>query len=107
MGTNPARVLMMKETTLDPEYTVGEIIDRLSAFDRDATFRLAINPLCPMEHTAGSIVGVVDPQGRTVVYLAERGEQLGPVPKSVAVDLAWHEPIEAPPRRRRSATGDQ
>ncbi|MEK9518246.1 hypothetical protein MIU24_02330 [Streptomyces venezuelae] len=98
---------MMKENTLDPEYTVGEIIDRLSAFDRDATFRMAINPLFPMEHTAGSIVSTLDPQGRTVVYLAERGEQLGPLPKSVAVDLTWHEPFEAPPRRRRSATGNQ
>ncbi|WP_405421447.1 hypothetical protein [Streptomyces erythrochromogenes] len=96
----------MKETTLDPECTVGEIIDRLSAFDRDAVFRLAINPLFLMEHTAGSIVSTVDPQGRSVVYLAERGEQLGPLPKSVAVDLAWHEPVEAPSRRRRAATGN-
>ncbi|MFG2978851.1 hypothetical protein ACGFYY_38420 [Streptomyces sp. NPDC048331] len=98
---------MTKETTLDAECTVGEIIDRLAAFDRDAIFRLAVNPLFPMEHTAGAIVSHVDPQGRTVVYLAERGEQLGPVPKSVAVDLTWHEPSEAPPRRRRTATGDQ
>ncbi|MGP3684551.1 hypothetical protein ACTVZO_07540 [Streptomyces sp. IBSNAI002] len=96
----------MKENTLDPEYTIGEIIDRLSVFDRDAIFRLAINPLFAMEHTAGSIVSTVDPQGRTVVYLAEGGEQLGPLPKSVAVDLTWHEPVEAPPRRRRSATGN-
>lgn len=91
---------------MEPEYTIGEIIDRLSAFGRDATFRMAINPLFPMAHTAGSIVSTVDPQGRTVVYLAERGEQLGPLPKSAAVDLTWHEPVEAPPRRRRSATGD-
>ncbi|MCY0935946.1 hypothetical protein [Streptomyces sp. H34-S4] len=96
----------MKENILDPERTIGEVIDRLSAFDRDAIFRMAVNPLFPMEHTAGSIVSTVDPQGRTVVYLAERGEQLGPLPKSVAVDLTWHEPVEAPPRRRRNATGD-
>ncbi|MER5567203.1 hypothetical protein ABT083_13475 [Streptomyces goshikiensis] len=96
----------MKETTLDPEYTIGEIIDQLSAFDRDAVFRLAINPLFPMEHTVGSIVSTVDPQGRTVVYLAERGEQLGPLPKSVAVDLTWHEPVDVPPRRRRPAPGN-
>ncbi|MGW2585338.1 hypothetical protein ACWCYZ_29150 [Streptomyces virginiae] len=97
----------MKENTLDPEYTVSEIIERLSAFDGNAICRMAINPLFPMEHTAGSIVSTRDPQGRTVVYLADGGEQLGPLPKSVAVDLTWHKPFEAPPRRRRSATGNQ
>ncbi|AWZ10669.1 MULTISPECIES: hypothetical protein [unclassified Streptomyces] len=96
----------MKEPTLAPEYTIGEIIDRLSEFDRDAILRMAINPLFPMEHTAGSIVSAVDPQGRTVVYLAESGEQLGPLPKPAAVELAWHEPVEAPSRRRRGATGN-
>ncbi|MCY0940199.1 MULTISPECIES: hypothetical protein [Streptomyces] len=97
----------MKENTLDPELTVGEIIDRLSAFDRGAPLRLAINPLFPMEHTVGGIVGTVDMHGRHVVYLAERGEQLGPLPQAVAVDLTWHESVEAPSRRRRSATGNQ
>lgn len=92
---------------MESECTIGEIIDRLSVFDRDAIFRLAINPLFATEHTVGSIVSAVDPRGRNVVYLAESGEQLGPLPKSVAVELTWHEPIEAPPRRRRSATGDQ
>ncbi|MFJ7589515.1 hypothetical protein ACIQZO_19465 [Streptomyces sp. NPDC097617] len=96
----------MKENTLDREHTVGEIIDRLAAFDRDAIVRMAINPLFPMEHTMGPIVSTEDPRGRTVVYLAESGEQLGPLPKSVAVDFAWQEPIEAPPRRRRGATGN-
>ncbi|WUX19771.1 hypothetical protein OG207_06755 [Streptomyces sp. NBC_01439] len=90
---------------LDREITVGEFIDRLSAFDRSAPVRLAINPLFPLEHTVAGITATMDTQGRTVVYIAERGEQLGPVPPAVAVGLAWHEPTEAPPRRRRTATG--
>lgn len=99
--------MTMKENTLDPELTVGEIIDRLSAFDRDAPLRLAINPLFALEHTVGGVVGTVDTQGRAVVYLAERGEQLGPLPQTVAVALAWHESVEAPSRQRRKATGNQ
>ncbi|WP_372481384.1 hypothetical protein [Streptomyces flavotricini] len=96
---------LLKENLLDREITVGEVIDRLSAFDRGAPVRLAINPLFPLEHTVAGITATVDTQGRTVVYIAERGEQLGPVPPAVAVGLAWREPTEAPPRRRRPATG--
>ncbi|GHD79313.1 hypothetical protein GCM10010336_61110 [Streptomyces goshikiensis] len=92
---------------MDPELTVGEIVDRLSALDRDAVLRFAINPLFPLEHTVGVIVATVNPQGRPVVYLAERGEQLGPLPKQVAVDLGWQEPVDAPLRRRQPAAGDQ
>lgn len=95
------------ENTLEPEITVGEVIDRLADFDRGAVLRLAVNPFFPLEHTVASVVGTVDTRGRTVVYIAERGEQLGPVPPAVAVGLTWHEPAEAPPRRRRAATGGE
>ncbi|MFJ5546732.1 hypothetical protein [Streptomyces sp. NPDC093225] len=97
----------MKENTLHPELTVGAMIDRLSAFDRDAPLRLAINPLFALEHTVGGIVPAVDAHGRTVVYIVESGDQLGPVPPSVAVAVNWQDSVEAPPRRRRSATGNQ
>lgn len=90
---------------MDREITVGEVIDLLSAYDRRVPVRLAINPFFPLEHTVAGIAATVDTQGRTVVYIAERGEQLGPVPPAVAVGLAWHAPTEAPERRRRSATG--
>lgn len=42
-----------------------------------------------------------------MVYIAEsaEAEQFGPLPPAVAVALTWQEPVEAPQRRRRGATG--
>jgi hypothetical protein len=90
-----------------PEMTVGDILDLLSGCDRDTRVRLAINPFFPMVHRMGGVERAVDEQGRPVVYIAEsaEAEQFGPVPPAVAVALTWQEPVEAPPRRRRGATG--
>lgn len=90
-----------------PEMTVGDILDLLSGCDRDTPVRLAINPFFPMAHRMGSVEKSVDEQGRPMVYIAEspEAEQFGPLPPAVAVALTWQEPVEAPPRRRRGATG--
>lgn len=88
-----------------PEMTVGDIIDALSAFDRDTTARLAINPFFPMAHRLGSVEQSVDEHGRPVVYIAESPEaEQFPLPPAVAIALTWQGPVEAPPRRRRGAT---
>ncbi|MGW1194479.1 hypothetical protein ACWD4B_01270 [Streptomyces sp. NPDC002536] len=83
--------------------TVGELIDRLSACDRDATVRLAINPFFPMAHQVADVVACRDENGRPVVFLAEdkEAEQHGHLPPEVAVRLTWQEPVDAPRRRRR------
>lgn len=85
------------------ELTVGDLLDRLSACDREAVVQLAINPDFPMAHRAGAVAGARDEQGRPVLMLTEpeQAEQFGPLPPDVAVALTWHEPTEAPPRRRR------
>ncbi|MEU5898717.1 hypothetical protein [Streptomyces venezuelae] len=86
--------------------TVGDLIDALSAFDRDTTARLAINPFHPLAHRMGSVTQSVDEHGRPVVYIAESPEaEQFPLPPAVAVVLTWQGPVEAPPRRRRGATG--
>lgn len=82
--------------------TVGEIIDRLSACDRDATFYLAINPFFPYTHFAGEVVTARDGQGAQVVFLAEGG-QGGLLPPPVAQALTWHPPTSTPSRGRRPA----
>ncbi|CCK32089.1 hypothetical protein BN159_7710 [Streptomyces davaonensis JCM 4913] len=89
-----------------PEMTVGDIIDLLSAFDRDTPVRLAINPFWPMAHRLGGVEKSVDEDGRPVVYIAEspEAEQFGPLPPAVAVALTWQGPVDVPPRRRRGAT---
>ncbi|MFE4985785.1 MULTISPECIES: hypothetical protein [unclassified Streptomyces] len=87
--------------------TVGDLIDRLSACDRSAPLRLAMNPFFPMAHRAAQIVEALDEKEKPVVYLAEwrdEDSQLGPLPPEVAVAFAWQAPVLAPPRRpRRSA----
>ncbi len=90
-----------------PEMTVGDILDLLSACDRDTPVRLAINPFFPMAHRLGAVHNTVDERGRPMVYIAEsaEAEQFGPLPPAVAVALTWQEPVEAPQRRRRGATG--
>lgn len=90
-----------------PEMTAGDIIDLLSACDRDTPVRLAINPFFPMAHRLGAVHNMVDERGRPTVYIAEskEAEQFGPLPPAVAVALTWQEPVEAPRRRRRGATG--
>ncbi|MFJ7423401.1 hypothetical protein ACIQXD_33065 [Streptomyces uncialis] len=85
-----------------PELTVGELIDQLSALDRDATVRLAVNPFFPMAHRLSGVMAARDETGRPLVFLAD-GDQLGHVPPDVAVRLTWHEPTTAPPRTRRRA----
>ncbi|MFD8117845.1 hypothetical protein [Streptomyces microflavus] len=87
--------------------TVGDILDLLSACDRDTPVRLAINPFFPMAHRLGAVHNTVDERGRPMIYIAEsaEAEQFGPLPPAVAVALTWQEPVEAPQRRRRGATG--
>ncbi|MCX4659159.1 hypothetical protein [Streptomyces uncialis] len=85
-----------------PELTVGELIDQLSALDRSATVRLAVNPFFPMAHRVAGVVGARDEKGMPLVFLAD-GDQLGHVPPDVAVRLTWQEPTVAPPRGRRRA----
>lgn len=89
------------------EMTVGEILDLLSACDREAPVRLAVNPFFPMAHRLGSVEKAVDEHGQPMVYIAEskEAEQFGPLPPAVAAALAWQAPAEAPARHRRDATG--
>lgn len=89
------------------ETTVGEIVDLLSACDRNAPARLAINPFFPMAHRLGGVIEAADEDGNPVVYIAEsrEAEQLGYLPPDVTVALAWQRPTDAPPRRRRGAVG--
>ncbi|MCX2969429.1 MULTISPECIES: hypothetical protein [Streptomyces] len=91
------------------EMTVGDLIDRLSACDRDAPVRQAMNPFFPMAHRIAQVIQATDETGQTVVYLAEGRDadtQLGHLPPEVAVELAWQSPVQAPPRRpRRTASG--
>ncbi|MCQ9179189.1 hypothetical protein KMT30_09095 [Streptomyces sp. IBSBF 2953] len=92
------------------EMTVGELIDLLSAYDRSAPVRQAMNPFFPMAHRLAQVVEATDGSGQTVVYLAEgRDEdtQLGHLPPEVAVLLAWQGPVQAPPRRPRRTAGGQ
>ncbi|MEI5100946.1 hypothetical protein RB200_23400 [Streptomyces sp. PmtG] len=88
-----------------PEKTTGDLLDQLAACERGAAVRLAINPDFPMAHRAGPLISARDQQGRPVLLLTEpdEPEQFGPLPPDVAVTLTWHEPTEAPPRRRRRA----
>ncbi|MFH9071408.1 hypothetical protein [Streptomyces alboflavus] len=86
-----------------PEPTVGDLLDQLAACDRAAVVQLAINPDFPMAHRAGPVTSARDEEGRPVLFLTEpeEAEQFGPLQPDVAVALTWHEPTEAPPRRRR------
>ncbi|MEU9339195.1 hypothetical protein AB0D49_39665 [Streptomyces sp. NPDC048290] len=87
--------------------TVADLIGLLSAMDQNAPARLAVNPFYPMAHTIAAVVSARDEEGRSVVFLAESGEQLGHLPPDVAVRLTWQEPTVAPPhRRRRTARPD-
>lgn len=95
-----------------PEITVGDVLDALSACDRETPVRLAVNPFFPMAHLLGCVIEGRDGGGRPVAYFAEAQEavQLGPLPPDVAVKLTWQPPNEAPARRRRGTTrpsGDQ
>ncbi|MCE7081753.1 hypothetical protein [Streptomyces sp. ST2-7A] len=91
-----------------PEMTVDELIDLLSACDRSAPVRQAMNPFLPMAHRLAQVVQPVDETGRTVVHLAEgRDEdtQLGHLPPEAAVALSRQGPVQAPPRRPRRTAG--
>lgn len=86
-----------------PEMTVGDLIDLLSACDRSVPVRLAMNPFFPTAHRLTQVVQAEE-QGQRVVYLAEGRDpdsQLGPVPPEVAVALTWQGPVQGPPRRTR------
>lgn len=91
------------------EMTVGDLIGLLSACDRSAPVRQAMNPFFPMAHRLAQVVQSVDETGQSVVYLAEGKDadtQLGHLPPEVAVELAWQSPVQAPPRRhRRTVSG--
>ncbi|GHH22816.1 hypothetical protein [Streptomyces rubradiris] len=93
------------------EMTVQDLIDLLSACERDAPVRQALNPFFPVEHRLAQVIQAMDATGKTVVYLAEGGDehsQLGALPPEVAVKLAWQSPVQPPPRRaRRTARGGQ
>ncbi|MEC4019688.1 hypothetical protein [Streptomyces sp. H27-D2] len=86
---------------MHPDITVGEFIDRLSAYDRDAVLRLAINPHFPMAHRVGDLIEATDAAGRPVVFLAETGQQ-DYLPPTVAQALTWHPPTVVPLRTRRA-----
>ncbi|MEU1073611.1 MULTISPECIES: hypothetical protein [unclassified Streptomyces] len=89
-----------------PEPTVGDLLDQLSACDHSAVVQLALNPDFPMAHRAGPVAARIE-EGHPVLFLTEpdveEAEQFGPLLPHVAVALSWHEPTEAPPRRRRGA----
>ncbi|GAA2677867.1 hypothetical protein GCM10010400_46220 [Streptomyces aculeolatus] len=88
--------------------TVGDLITLLSACDRDAPVRQAMNPFFPMAHRLAQVVPSVDEMGRPVVYLAEgrdEDSQLGYLPPEVAVVLAWQSPVQPPPRDPRRTVG--
>ncbi|MFG2629171.1 hypothetical protein [Streptomyces sp. NPDC048473] len=90
------------------EMTVGDLIDLLTACDRSAPVRQAMNPFFPMAHRLAQVVQSVDETGQPVVYLAEGREtdaQLGHLLPEVAVELTWHGPVQAPPRRVRRTAG--
>ncbi|MFE7114180.1 hypothetical protein ACFU99_01990 [Streptomyces sp. NPDC057654] len=90
------------------ELTVGDLIDLLSVCDRSVPARLAMNPFFPMAHRLTQVVQAVDERGRPVVYLAEGRDadtRLGHLPPEVAVALAWHGPVQPPPRRPRRTAG--
>ncbi|GAB3121024.1 hypothetical protein GCM10027160_37860 [Streptomyces calidiresistens] len=90
------------------EMTVGELIARLSACDRSAVVRQAMNPFFPMAHRLDQVLQATDGAGRPVVYLAEGPEvdtRLGHLPPEVAVALTWQEPVQPSPRRRRRTAG--
>lgn len=87
-----------------PEMTVGDLIRHLSTFDQVAPVRLAVNPFFPMAHTLAGAVEARDENGTPVVFLADSGDQLGPLPPDVAVRLTWQEPTVAPARPRRRTT---
>ncbi|MEU7086818.1 hypothetical protein [Streptomyces achromogenes] len=93
------------------EMTVQDLINLLSACERDAPVRQALNPFFPMEHRLAQVIQATDATGKMVVYLAEGGDeysQLGVLPPEVAVKLAWQVPAQPPPRRpRRTARGNQ
>ncbi|MFD8847649.1 hypothetical protein [Streptomyces sp. NPDC059604] len=89
-----------------PEMTVGELVDLLSGCDRNGLVRQAMNPFFPMAHRLAQVVQSVDETGQLVVYLAEgrdENSQLGHLPPEATVALAWHGPVQAPPRRPRRA----
>ncbi|MGY9065335.1 hypothetical protein [Streptomyces sp. CAS3] len=93
---------------MSPEMTVDDLIDLLSACDRSAPVRQAMNPFFPMAHRLEQVLQSVDETGRTVVYLAEgRDEhtQLGHLPPEVAVALMWQDPVDVPPCRPRRRAG--
>lgn len=90
--------------------TVGDLIDRLSACDRSAPLRLAMNPFFPMAHRLTQVLEARDDAGRPVVYLAEGSEadsQLGHLPPEVAAALAWQEPVLPPTCRPRRTAREQ
>jgi hypothetical protein len=64
--------------------TVGELIDALDEFDRDAPVRLAIQPSWPFEHSCGEIAE--DDDG--TVWIAE-GAQIGYLPHLARQALEW------------------
>ncbi|MFC0844694.1 hypothetical protein ACFH04_13395 [Streptomyces noboritoensis] len=86
-----------------PEMTVGELIEQLSAMDRQATVRLAVNPFFPMAHRLDAVTAGEDQDRQPTVYLAEdpAAVQYGYLPRPVAEALAWMPPIDPPARARR------
>ncbi|OAR26737.1 hypothetical protein A8W25_28260 [Streptomyces sp. ERV7] len=83
--------------------TVGDLIEQLSAIDRETKVRLAVNPFFPMAHKLGEVTAGPDLDGQPTVYLAEdpAAVQFGYLPRPVAEALAWMEPVDPPGHHRR------
>ncbi|WP_225847250.1 hypothetical protein [Streptomyces sp. HPF1205] len=80
--------------------TVGELIERLSAYDPAGDVRLAINPDFPFAHTIGAITATTE-NGEQTVFTGESGHQTH-LPVAVAQVLGWQALTEPPTRTRRT-----
>lgn len=72
-----------------PELTVGDLLDSLSASDRDVVVRLWINPFARGARRLGGVVPTRDDADRPVVFIAEAkgAEPLGTTPEPTVGDL--------------------
>lgn len=80
--------------------TVGELIERLSAYDPASDIRLAINPDFPFAHTTGGITATTE-SGKQTVFIADSGHQTH-LPLAVAQALGWQALTDPPARNRRA-----
>lgn len=69
--------------------TVEDLIEELENYPDNAEVRLALQPHYPMEHYIGRVVSVEEPDGKSVVYIAETTGGNGYLPGAVAEELGW------------------